>query len=169
MKIVYAPISFKDIQALHDPQTLYVMDYRAISESMEYDIPAMRKYENILPRISPDQYVTVNEDFSSIVYDNPFSSVIVPKGISPKQSIASRLYACSLPQNIQRVYAPIPHPELDIYCKENNLFLQYAYDDFKLFNNKITQKKLVGDATPERNSISKDQSFPKNTFLKREE
>ncbi|MCX6730065.1 MAG: hypothetical protein NT058_01015 [Candidatus Portnoybacteria bacterium] len=60
----------KDINFLQNKKALYVSDFRAISESMDYKIPTMWKYENLFPWILNNQNVVVNEDGNNLNYSN---------------------------------------------------------------------------------------------------
>lgn len=168
MNIHIRSLNFSDILSLQNKNTLYVMDYRAIWESMDYEIPTMWKYENIFPRIAPGCLHSVNEDFLKINYHKDFLPLVIKKTPSPKESVASRLENISLPWNIQSIYTAIPHPQLDILCVKRNLKINYSYEDFQKLNNKIAQKKLIKDFTPERGILKWDQKFPDNTFIKRD-
>jgi len=78
MTISLHPLTPQDIESLHDPKALYILDYRALGESMDYDIPAMRKYENLAPRILTNQHVLVNEHAAELNYPHPNHLHVIP-------------------------------------------------------------------------------------------
>src|SRR5690606_9127852 len=59
--LAYNALQPQDVSFLSDRKTLYSMDFRAMSEDMTYDIPAMFKYENLLPWVLRGQHVCIND------------------------------------------------------------------------------------------------------------
>lgn len=168
MKIYIKKIKPEEIEFLQDNHTLYTCDFRSISENMEYVIPEMWKYENLLGWILKGKNIAANEDYKKLKY--PFSNNFYEfkKGSDPRISIYKKILTPN--KNIEKLWVAIPHPIADELAKDNNLQLNYSYSDFLLRNDKIKQKKLLKDLTPEWKIIGKDDFFKlKETkgFIKR--
>jgi len=133
---------------LQDKKVLYTCDFRAISESMDYSIPAMWKYENLLPWLLKDQYVTANSDYKKIEYAESNAIHEVKKTKNPKISVYEKLNKIKLSDGINKLWVAIPHPKADEFAKDRKLKLNYSYKDFITKNNKAKQKKLLGTLTP---------------------
>jgi len=158
-----------EISFLNDDDCLYSVDFRAISENMEYEIPAMWKYENLCPWITSGKFVTVNEDVGNLNYPNNNFHVVLNKNADPRVSIYDRLLKTKdkLDKKVNKLWVAIPHPDADKYCQYNNLQLNFSFSDFVRLNDKLAQKKLLKDKTPkwveiasrnELESIIKDRS-----------
>lgn len=137
-----------DIGTLNSIETLYTFDFRAISENMEYDIPAMFKYENILPWVLDDQLVVVNDLAASVPYINKNHYLKIYRDKDSRRSVYARLRSVEIPEFIRRLYVGIPHPDADNFAKDLNLEINYSYQDFLKFNDKIAQKRAFGSRTP---------------------
>ncbi len=137
----------KDINFLQNKKALYVSDFRAISESMDYKIPTMWKYENLFPWILNNQSVVVNEDGNNLNYSNKNKLILVSKNDDPRKSTFERIESEML-EGISDLIVAIPHPEADILAKRHNLKLNYDYPDFLEKNDKFEQKDLLGRLTP---------------------
>jgi S-adenosylmethionine/arginine decarboxylase-like enzyme len=147
IKIV--PLKPSEIKTLQDRATLYTSDFRSISESMEFDIPAMRKYENLVPWIlSSGATAATNPEGKQLQYPNHCNLVTVQSSSDPKLSIYNRLLKRQLPKGITQLWAAIPHPDADRLASQKQLKLNYSYADFLRRNDKFTQKKLLGNTSP---------------------
>lgn len=135
---------------LHNKNTLYTVDFRVIGESMDYEIPAMWKYENLLPWIINAQNITVNEDNKKLAYPFYNNLVVVPKGktSNSKVSIYERLQQQGIDSKISKLWVAVPHPEADILAQQRGFILNYYYGDFLKRNDKFEQKKLLAELTP---------------------
>lgn len=160
----------KDISFLQSKQTLYVSDFRAISESTEYEIPAMWKYENLLPWILSDKDIAVNESYLDLKYPFKNRLLAVPRGKDPRKSIFNKLSAKSL-SGISSLWVAIPHPVADEFAKQHKLKINYSYSDFLKRNDKFEQKKLFGNLTPKwqiiRSKNDLEKLISKKGFIKR--
>jgi hypothetical protein len=87
MKITKNKLKIKDIEFLNKTETVYSVDFRAISENMDYEIDAMWKYENLSPWIVKNRYVTVNEVYEDINYLNENKYIVLNKGTNSKVSV----------------------------------------------------------------------------------
>lgn len=145
MTISVYPLTADDIPFLRDMDTLFILDYRALWESLEYEIPAMRKYENLAPWILEEQKILVNENASILNYSNINNLFSINTWFSPKISIIERAEKLWILKNIdfKNIFAFIPHPSIDVFSECNSKILSYTYKDFLLLNNKISQKYLV--------------------------
>lgn len=154
MKISLQALTPEHIPFLNEKETLFVVDYRSIGESLDYTIPAMWKYENLAPRILKNQKVLVNQFSSLLKYETHNELLITNTWASAKISIIERAEDQWLFQNssLKKVFAFIPHPAIDIFCSKNNLKLSYSYTDFVSLNDKIQQKKII-TYTPKWNII----------------
>ncbi len=162
-----------DVNFLCDEKTLYTSDFRVIGESMDYKIPAMWKYENLMPWILEGKKVFINGD-CNIDYSKENNLIIIPKDPNPQISIYKRAEKIILPEDIENLWVAIPHPDADSFTKKKNLKINYSYKDFLYKNNKIKQKKLLGDLTPswivfsKRREVKEFISTKQKGFLKQE-
>lgn len=143
-------------KVLQNSKAIYICDFRALGESLDYDIPAMWKYENIAPWILKGRYVVVNEDSKSIKYFNRNNFVVARKDRSSKISLAQRLkevFSSDAYRDIDSIYAFVPHPDIDLFAMKHNLYLNYTYDDFQKYHSKLEQKRLLKDLTPDWNEV----------------
>ena len=145
MEILIEQLVPTEIAFLNDKDNLFILDYRAIWESFDYEIPSMRKYENIAPWILENQNILVNQNASFLRYKNKNNLIQVDTWKTAKISIIKRVENFWNFKNIyfKNIFAFIPHPEIDKFCKDNKKNLFYTYEDFLLFNNKISQKSVV--------------------------
>ncbi|HUT22156.1 MAG TPA: ATP-grasp domain-containing protein [Candidatus Bipolaricaulota bacterium] len=144
-----------EIPFLCNKRTLYLSDFRAISESMLYEIPAMWKYENLLPWILDGQYVIVNDDFGGIEYNHGNNILPVRKAMDPRVSVFERVKDDIITKNeISSLWVSIPHPKADALAKENKLSINYNYSEFKKYNDKLSQKDVLKSYTPEWKKIN---------------
>lgn len=157
MNIIKFPLKPSQIKFLGNDQTLYTCDLRSIGESMDYDIPAMWKYENLIPWILNDKYATVN-DADLIQYVNKNRLINIDKGLNSKISIYKKLFDLDLPPDISTLWVAAPHPDADVLAKKRNYKINYSYTDFIAKNDKLGQKKLLEGTTPPWHQIknSKD-------------
>lgn len=138
-----------EIPFLRKRQTLYVSDFRAISESMLYRIPTMWKYENLLPWILDGQQVATNEDAGSITYPQHNTLLCTEKASDPRISVFERIEKCLTAQSgLSALWVAIPHPKADELASKYQMSLNYAYSDFERYNDKIQQKKILDKYTP---------------------
>ncbi len=171
--IIRHTLKTTDIPFLHDSSTLYVCDFRAISESMKFKIPAMWKYENLLPWIIMDQHVVVNEDFNQSRVPNKNTFIVLKKHNDPRISVFERMRKNTFPKTISHIWIGIPHPAADTFAKKSTLKLSYTYKSFLQRNNKLRQKTLLEKYTPSWHPINSYKDLKnsvrtkKRGFLKR--
>jgi S-adenosylmethionine/arginine decarboxylase-like enzyme len=174
MKITKNKLKIKDIEFLNKTETVYSVDFRAISENMDYEIDAMWKYENLSPWIVKNRYVTVNEVYEDINYLNENKYIVLNKGTNSKVSVYKRLEN-QLPKGVKNLWVAIPHPDADVFAENHRFNINYKYEDFIKLNNKISQKELFGELTPnwkileDTKDLEKLGSKYKDGFIKREE
>ncbi len=154
MEISIHPLVPEQIPFLHQGNTLFILDYRALWESFDYEIPSMWKYENLAPWILKEQTILVNQNSSLLYYENNNNLVTINTWDSAKISLIERAEKSWILQNISfdRIFAFIPHPAIDEFCQKYNKKLSYTYKDFVILNDKIQQKKAV-TYTPKRHLI----------------
>lgn len=173
MEIIREKISPKNVSFLFDQRAVYTSDFRAIGESADYDIPAMWKYENLMPWIVENQKVFINNDHN-IKYSNKNNLITIPKAPNSQVSIYKRSEKIALAGDIKSLWVAIPHPDADCFAQKNNLNLNYSYEDFLYRNNKIKQKKLLKNITPSWKLFFKKEEIKEvidsesKGFLKRE-
>lgn len=146
--IIKKSLTSSEIKLLHNNEVLYVFDLRATSETPEQKIVDFWKYENPMPWILHDQYVVVNEDYVSLSYPYDNKMVIALKEEDPRISLFDRLQN-KIPAEIKYLWVGIPHPKADEFAKKHNLLLNYSYLDFVKYNDKLAQKKVLGDVSPD--------------------
>lgn len=159
--IIKKALKPKDISFLQNDKALYAFDFRAISESVDYTIPAMWKYENLLPWIITDKYVTVNKSYHNLNYPHKNKFLVLAKSEDPKVSVFERLLPENIPSGVSFIWVAIPHPQADEFAKRYKFGLNYSYSDFLIRNDKLRQKELLGDLTPNWRIIRSESEFEK--------
>lgn len=153
-KIIPAEINF-----LNYNDCLYSTDFRTISENKNYKIFAMWKYENLCPWMLKDKYVVVNEESSNLKYSESNHLIVAKKSHDPRTSIYKRYSKIDPNKRINRVWVAIPHPDADQYCQSNNLKINYSFENFLKLNNKIIQKKILKNHTPEWETVKSENNL----------
>lgn len=155
MGIVTPPIDIKfielipsDIPILCEDTTLYSLDFRAISENMDYEIPTMFKYENLLSWILQEKAVLVNEFCHKISHKKKNKRLIVPSVADPRISLYQRFLYSPPPIHCHKIFAGIPHPDADELALRLGAAINCSYQNFQNMNDKIRQKKLFAEQTP---------------------
>lgn len=175
MNITFSPLIPDTISFLCDSKGLYLLDFRAIGESMDYDIPAMRKYENLLPWVVSWGQIIVNQYAQSLNYVNQNKLIEVSyENYSPKVSLCKRMQEISLDlSNHDIVCSFIPHPDVDEYCKISWKKNFYSFEDFQIYNNKLKQKRYMWGLGSTRGILDaskdyRDQLPNARCYIKRE-
>ncbi|MFA7717774.1 MAG: hypothetical protein WC875_03595, partial [Candidatus Absconditabacterales bacterium] len=129
MQISIQPIVPEQIPFLYQQNALFILDYRSLSESFDYEIPSMWKYENLAPWILNGQTILVNQNSSLLHYENNNNLLIINTGDSAKTSLIERAEKSGIVNNMSfdKVFAFIPHPAIDEFCKKYNKALSYTY------------------------------------------
>jgi len=148
LEVNFIELTGKDIESLNQTDCLYVFDFRSISENMEYDIPAMFKYENLLPWVLSGMNICVNEGFGKINFNKSNHYIIVAKDTDSRVSVYKRLERIKLPETIKKIYSGIPHPDSDQYVVQNSMETNVTYSSFVSKNDKIAQKVAFAEYTP---------------------
>lgn len=171
--ILKQTIKPKEIKFFQDNRSLYIFDFRALGESMEYDIPAMWKYENLMPWILEGGHAVVNESYQDISYPGKNKLSVVRKGKDARISVARKLCKKKIPDGIESLWVAAPHPDADQLAKQKNLTINYTYSDFLFRNDKIKQKELLRKMTPNWTMVKDEKEFDmwrkskKSGFVKR--
>jgi hypothetical protein len=154
---------------------LYTVDFRAIGEALDREIIDMWKYENLLPWVLSRQCVTVNEMSTEMVYRHSNSLFVIPVAQKASTSIYERMMDSTLPEGITSLWTAIPHPAADELCRLRKLHNHVSYSDFLRRNDKISQKRLFLDQTPNWREVNKQDmaillqtESSKKGFLKRQ-
>jgi len=142
------PLTPKDINVFSNNKTLFSVDYRVLSENMDYKIPAMWKYENLLGWVLEEKTVILNEDADQMDFPNSNTKLLAQKDSDPRLSVYKRVKSSEI-TDFENLWVGVPNPDADVLAQENNLILNYSFEDFKLYNDKLKQKKVLKDFTPE--------------------
>ncbi len=146
-------LTVDDIAEINNPDTLHVIDFRATGETLQHEIVSMFTYENLsqwLPSMDGGRdrgWYAVNT--TKLLRDDLEQANVVVAVADKKASKAVIDRITVKPKDATRIWAGIPHPSLDNYCRANNLSINYSYDAFLRYNNKLTQKQHLKDLTPE--------------------
>lgn len=159
-------IQFSDLNIFKDAKTLFISDFRGTGESLDLDIPAMWKYENLLIHLVQNGYILCNEDAEKINQKkNLQNRIILKKGDDPKIPLIEKIDKLD---DVEKIWTVVPHPKIDLFAEKNKLDLNYSYADFLKFNNKISQKIACGDFTPKWKKINDtSMNIDGNLFIKR--
>jgi len=163
------PITIKEVDIFQKEDTLYISDFRGLSENFELEIPAYFKYENIFEHVQPKAYVTndVHRSTSKI-----YKNYIAPVVTDPRITVLERLVATTGSIPFTTIWQTVPHPSSDKICSNGGIKNNYTYDAYLLKNNKISQKKLH-PLSPEweilsNKNYSELEKQYKNFYIKRE-
>lgn len=137
-----------EIPFLRDEEAVYTCDFRAIGESMQYSIPAMWKYENLMPWVLQGQTVVVNPDSRKLNFQTINKFIEIGKEEDPKVSVYKRLDDVALDQKITKLWVAIPNPEADTFAKNKGYKINYSHEDFQHRNDKFFQKKCLEGSSP---------------------
>ncbi len=96
-----------------------------------------------------NQHTAVNQYATKLPHPERNELYIVPITGDPRPSLFARMKTLVLPDEIEQLYVCVPHPEADTLAADLNLKLNYNHTDFLKYNDKIAQKTLLGDLTPE--------------------
>ena len=145
----------KDIVFLQDETALYACDFRAVGGTSGQAVPSLWSYENLLPWILENKFVTANELSSTLKYDSPNRILALERGEDSRISIFEKIPSDFISKNnIKSLWVAVAHPQADLLAQRHNLRLNFNYNSLISFNNKLSQKKLWGEATPRWREIS---------------
>ncbi len=171
--IIKKKIVSSEIDFLNDDSCLYSSDFRTISENADYFIPAMRKYENLIPWILKDKLAIVNPNAKKLKYNKNNNLLIIKNSKDPRISIYQRLSKTYSTKKFKKMWVAIPNTAADQYCRVNKLKINYSYDDFLIRNNKFIQKEILKNFTPEWKKIKSKEDLEslknnkQNGYIKR--
>lgn len=167
----YYNLILKDLAVLSDYETLYTFDPRSIIDECIGKHRFIVSCENLLSFILTGQHIAVNQ--YALKNNKSSRNLLSIAKISedPRISLYKRLEAISKPAEIKKLYVAVPHPDADSLATSMGWEINYSYNDFLVFNNKISQKHLLGDLTPKWEIIDpEDHIFIDNedVYYKRE-
>lgn len=142
-EIIIDKLTPNDIPELNMDNTLYVSDFRGTGESLNYEIYSMYAYEGLSNFLIGTSAV----NSYAIDFDAKKKMPFAPVGEKYSDSVISRLR--NVPESITGIWMAVPHPDADRYARAHRLKINYYYDKFLLYNNKLTQKKLLRRYTPD--------------------
>lgn len=158
-----AKLTVDDIAALNETSTLYLIDFRATGETLEHEIDDMFIYENLSQwlRSMNDEnakgfYAVNSENLQRS--DLPSDNLILAKAQDKASvALATRIHAIS--RQVSSLWVGVPHPASDKLAARRGLEVNYKYEDFLSYNDKLTQKKLLEDLTPSYFEIKTADDF----------
>lgn len=165
--ITYDPLVPSEVSELQVAGAVYSTDFRATGEALDYDIPAMWKYENLAPWLCANTHskYLVNEGSSDLSYNglSSHSQILsIKKGEHASESIYSRFkkrFAGKV--DILSLWVGVPHPDADNLARELNIPINYKYGSFLVLNDKISQKKLIPThLTPDWTELHSVEDMP---------
>lgn len=142
-------LRIEDLPELNNGQTLYTFDPRGILDECLGKHRYIVSCENLLSQVLHGQHTAVNQYAAKLPQTNRNNTFVVPITGDPRPSMYQRMQVLDLPDGIDRLYVCVPHPEADALASKLNLHLNYRHDDFVRYNDKLEQKKRLGDLTPE--------------------
>jgi len=149
MNIHFENLRISDIPSLNSSETLYTFDPRILLDECLGKHRYIVSCENLLTNALKDRYIAVNQ--YAVKHTDSTRNQLITAIISgdPRISIYTRLNGMELPNEIRKLYVAIPHPEADKIAFEKAWEINYSFADFLEYNNKISQKELLGDLTPD--------------------
>lgn len=166
----FKPLRIEDLPELNDRKTLYTFDPRGILDECLGKHRYIVSCENLLSQTLNGQLTAVNQYATKLPHTERNSCLVVPITGDPRPSLYARMQGLVLPDEIERLYVCVPHPEADRLAIDLNLRLNCSHSDFVQYNDKISQKRLLGDLTPTWSLIDpKTHAFDKDEdcFYKR--
>lgn len=142
-------LRIEELPELNDRQSLYTFDPRSILDECLGKHRYIVSCENLLSQMLLNQHTAVNQYAAKLPHPERNELVVVPITGDPRPSIYKRLEHLILPDEIERLYVCVPHPEADHLAESLNLRLNFKHADFVRYNDKIAQKTLLGDLTPD--------------------
>ena len=152
-KVKMNKLTVDDISEINAPDTLHLIDFRATGETLEHEIPSMFLYENLSQWLIPfnskrkcGKYVINSPELlrDDVREDN---FIVALPGKKASISLIDRLDKPVV--GVNKVWTAIPHPAIDNYCKRHNLALNYCYADYLRYNDKLEQKEILRELSPE--------------------
>jgi hypothetical protein len=153
----FEALRIEDLPELNREGTLYTFDPRSILDECLGKHRYIVSCENLPFQMLQGQHVAVNQYASKLPRPHRNKAFVVPITGDPRPSMYNRMATLDIPVGIDGLYVCVPHPEADQLAADLNLRLNHPYSDFVRYNDKIVQKTLLGDLTPEWSRID-----PKN-------
>lgn len=146
---IFQDLCVKDIPILSNPETLYTFDPRSILDECLGKHRYLVSCENLLTNILYKQQVVVNQ--YAIKHGDPDRNNWWTAFITgdPRIPLYIRMNDLTLPDSIKNLFVAVPHPEADKLAMEKGWNINFTYPDFLTYNNKISQKELLGNLTPD--------------------
>ncbi|HET9571529.1 MAG TPA: ATP-grasp domain-containing protein [Bacteroidales bacterium] len=138
----------EDLPELNNRHTLYTFDPRSILDECLGKHRYIVSCENLLSQILLNQHIAVNQYAFKLPFPERNELFVVPITGDPRPSLYRRMKDLVFPDEIEHLYACVPHPEADELAESLNLHLNCNHDDFLRYNDKIAQKTALGDLTP---------------------
>jgi len=148
MSTIFKNLCIRDLPLLSQRNTLYTFDPRSILDECLGKHRYIVSCENMLSSILQDQYIAVNQ--YAVKHSDPKRNYLLTANISgdPRISLYARMRKMDFPDEITQLFVAVPHPEADTLAEEKGWSINYRYEDFLNYNNKIAQKERLGDLTP---------------------
>jgi hypothetical protein len=153
----FEALRVEDLDELNAAGTLYTFDPRGILDECLGKHRYIVSCENLPFQMLQGQRTAVNQYAAKLPQPHRNQAFVVPITGDPRPSMYHRMATQDIPVGIDALYVCVPHPEADQLAADLNLRLNRPYSDFVRYNDKITQKTLLGDLTPEWSRID-----PKN-------
>lgn len=146
--VLFKPLRVEDLPELNDRHTLYTFDPRSILDECLGKHRYIVSCENLLCQMLSNQHTAVNQYAAKLPQNQHNNLFVVPITGDPRPSLYDRMKNLVLPDGIEHLYACVPHPEADLLAVHLNLRLNFRFNDFLKYNDKIAQKTLLGDLSP---------------------
>lgn len=144
-------LTVDSVSELNREDTLYLVDFRATGESLSHEIYSMFMYENLTQwlcaRGGPHNSYYVMNSADTQRLDINDKIMIAQPALKPSTCVIDRIE--QIPAGVSGIWCGIPHPSIDKYTSSVGLKCNYSYTDFLHFNNKLKQKILLGDLSPD--------------------
>jgi hypothetical protein len=160
-KVIFKDLKPSEVPCFNLEKALHILDFRATAERLTFETDSMFQYENWISAIPVRGFSLVNSD----VLQKQDNQIIVQKDIKSSVSIAARyLKGLDLSIELQSIFAHIPHPDIDQLSQNLNIPVSYTYADYLKYNNKFSQKGILGNLTPAWKEIpigsKSDEKYP---------
>lgn len=152
IEFAIAKLTVDKVREFNRDDTLYLVDFRATGETLNHEISSMFIYENLTQWLCSARSDVVRGKY---VINSPLIQrfdvdaehlVIASPASNPSVSVIDRLI--EIPSDISCIWSGIPHPSIDKCADTLRIANNYRYTDFLHYNNKLKQKEVFQDLSP---------------------
>lgn len=142
------PLQTSDIPFLQQTDCLYSFDPRPLLDTCIGKHRYIVSFENSLCRSLSDKPIAVNQYALRHTAPERNRLWILPMDGDPRPSLYQRMLQQSCPTGIQSLWVAVPSRDAERWADAHSLRINYRFDDYLRYNDKIAQKEALGDLSP---------------------